>query len=50
MFEKIHTQENPADMLTKVVSGAKSTIVKTCPIFFQLREFDGSSLDELHMV
>ena len=46
---KVHTKENPADMLTKVVSGVKFTHLKRCSISFQLLEFDGARLDELWM-
>ena len=49
MLEKIHTQENPANMLTKVVSKLSSTIVRTYSIFFQLLEFRGARLDELRV-
>jgi len=46
---KIHTKENPADMLTNVVSGVTLHIVKRCSISFQLLEFVGAHLDELWM-
>jgi len=40
---KIHTKKNPADMLTKVVSGMKFTHYK------ELLELNGAHLDELQM-
>ena len=46
---KIHTNENPADMLTKVVSGVKFTHCKDCSISFQLLELVGAGLDELRI-
>jgi len=45
---KIHTKENPADMLTKVVSGVKFTHCKNS-IFFLLLEIVGARLDGLRM-
>jgi len=46
---KIHITDNPADMLTKVVSEVKFPHVKSCSISFQLLEFGGARLDELRM-
>ena len=45
----VHTKENPADMLTKMISGKNLYIVKTCSISFQLRELSGARLDEPQM-
>jgi len=49
-LEKVHTKENPTDMLTKVVSGVKFTHYKECSISFQLLELGRARLDELWMV
>ena len=43
--KKIHTKDNPADMLTKVVPGVK--FAKTCSEFFRLPELKGAHLNEL---
>jgi len=48
-LQKVHTNKNPADMLTKVVSGVKFTHCKECSISFQLLELGGARLDELRM-
>jgi len=49
-LQKIHMKENPADMLTKVISGVKFVITKIYSISFQLCELNGARLDELHVV
>ena len=48
-LQNIHTKENPANILTKVVSGVNLHIVKSCSISFQLFELGGARLDELRM-
>ena len=48
-LQKIHTKENPADMLTKVVSGVKFDIARSYSIFFKLLELKGARLNELRM-
>ena len=47
-LQKIHTKENSADMLIKVVSEVKFAHCKELLNFFQLCELSGARLDELH--
>ena len=48
-LQKVHTMENPADMLTKVIPGVKLHIARSYSKFFQLLELSGACLDELQM-
>jgi len=45
--KKIHTKNNPVDMLTKVVPGSSSIIVKTCSESFRLLELNEAHLNRL---
>ena len=49
VLEKIHTQENPTFMLTKVFRELSSTIVRTFFTSFQLLEFDEACLNKLRV-
>jgi len=45
--KKIHTKDNPADMLIKWFSEPSLVIAKTLPLSFQLLELDGAHLNAL---
>ena len=48
-LQKIHTKENPADMLTKVVLGVKFAHCKELLHILQLCELSGARLDVLRV-